>query len=614
MTESPLPAAPEDPGRDVGEPQRFERLLLEVSSNFVDLPIGRIDEAINDAVRKIVITLGIERSTLLKVDPESGQFHATHSWAVPGFQPLTATVSSRAFPWAWERLRTGRPVVFSHLDDLPPEAAVDRASAAGIGLRAHVSVPVMVSGEFMAVLSFGALRRERRWPDALVARMRLLADIFGSALARRRAQDRIDELLGFERLLVDLSTSLVGSPGPDLEARLQEALRAIATFLEVDSISLWDVAAGIPSPTVTHRWIAAGASVAPDEASPAGLPWIVDEIVAGRVVSVDAVADLPPAGGADADALRAAGVRKLLVIPLRNQDTVVGALALASMRDERPWNDEVVPRLGVFGNMLLGALAQRSAELRARQAMAESVQSREHLAHLARVDAVGAMTAAIAHEIKQPLMAIANYAQAGRRRLAGADPVDRDKLDELLEKAGSQAALASEVLDRLRAMVKRRETQEARIDLPVLLGNALQFIEIEGRLKDVRIESSVPPDLPPGLGDEIQIQQVVMNLAHNAMEAMTAVPARERVLRVEAEASGDDRILIRVADRGPGIPVADTERVFEPFHTTKETGLGIGLSICRSIVDGHGGSLWHVPRPGGGTVFEFTLPVAKEGA
>ena len=178
-------------------------------------------------------------------------------------------MSSRAFPWAWERLRTGRPVVFSHLDDLPPEAAVDRASAASIGLRAHVSVPVMVSGEFMAVLSFGALRRERRWPDALVARMRLLADIFGSALARRRAQDRIDELLGFERLLVDLSTSLVGSPGPDLEARLQEALRAIATFLEVDSISLWGVAAGESRrATVTHRWIAAGASVAPDEARP----------------------------------------------------------------------------------------------------------------------------------------------------------------------------------------------------------------------------------------------------------------------------------------------------------------------------------------------------------
>jgi signal transduction histidine kinase len=458
------------------------------------------------------------------------------------------------------------------------------------------------------------MRCERAWPDALVARMRLLADIFGSALARRRAQDRIDELLGFERLLVDLSSSLVGSPGTDLDARLQEALHAIATFLEVDRISLWDVAAGRPSPTVTHRWIAVEASVAPQEARPVGLPWIVDEILAGRVVNVHAVADLPPAAGAGADALRAAGVRSLLAIPLRDQDTVVGALALARMRDERPWNDDVVPRLGVFGNMLLGALAQRSAELRARQAMADAVQSREHLAHLARVDAVGAMTAAIAHEIKQPLMAIANYTQAGRRRLAGGDPVDRDKLDELLEKAGSQAALASEVLDRLRAMVRRRETQESRIDLPVLLGNALQFIEIEGRLKDVRIESSIPPDLPPTLGDEIQIQQVVMNLAHNAMEAMTAVPARERVLRLEAEASSDDRILIRVADRGPGIPEAETEQVFEPFHTTKESGLGIGLSICRNIVEAHGGSLRHAPRAGGGTVFYFTLPVAKEGA
>ena len=614
MTALPLPVAPEDSGRDVGEPQRFERLLLEVSSKFVDLPIARIDEAINDALRQIVLTLGIERSTLLKVEPESGQFRAAHSWAAPGFLPLPATVSSRTFPWGWERLRKGRLVVFEHLDDLPPEAAVDRTSAAGIGLRAHVSVPIIVSGEFMAVLSFGALRRERAWPDALVARMRLLADIFGSALARRRAQDRIDELLGFERLLVDLSTSLVGSPGTHLDARLQEALRTIAMFLAVDRISLWDVAAGLLPPTITHRWIADGTSGVPQESRAVGLPWIVDEVVAGRVVKVRAIAELPRVAGVDASTLRAAGAKNLLVIPLHNQDAVVGALALAGTRDTRPWNDEVVPRLGVFGNMLLGALAQRGAELRARQAMAEVVQSREHLAHLARVDAVGAMTAAIAHEIKQPLMAIANYAQAGRRRLAGAAPVDRDKLDELLEKAGSQATLASEVLDRLRAMVKRRETQEARLDLPVLLGSALRFIEIEGRLKDVRIESSVPRDLPPGLGDQIQIQQVVMNLAHNAMEAMTAVPARDRVLRLEAEASENDRILIRVTDRGLGIPAEETERVFEPFHTTKETGLGIGLSICRSIVEAHGGSLWHVPRAGGGTVFQFTLPVAKEGA
>ena len=253
MTEPPLPVAPEDPGRDVGESQRFERLITEISSSFIDLPIGRIDEAIDDALRKIVTTLGIDRSTLSNVDARTGSFIRRIPGPPPGSCRCRRRCRRGAIRGRWARFRAGLPIVFSRLDRPAARGGSRPASHASIGLRAHVSVPVMVSGEFMAVLSFGALRRERGWPDALVARMRLLADIFGSALARRRAQDRIDELLGFERLLVDLSTSLIGSPGTDLDARLQEALRAIATFLEVDRISLWDVATGLPSPTVTHR-------------------------------------------------------------------------------------------------------------------------------------------------------------------------------------------------------------------------------------------------------------------------------------------------------------------------------------------------------------------------
>jgi two-component system, LuxR family, sensor histidine kinase TtrS len=211
-------------------------------------------------------------------------------------------------------------------------------------------------------------------------------------------------------------------------------------------------------------------------------------------------------------------------------------------------------------------------------------------------------------------MAIANYAQAGRRRLEGSGPIDLARLAGLLGKIGDQAALASEVLDRLRTMVRRRETEEIEIDVAQLLDRTLKLIEMEGRLKDVRIETSVAPELPRALGDEIQIQQVILNLAHNAMEAMAAVPLRDRALRLEATASGDDLILIRVADRGPGIADADDERIFEPFYTTKGTGLGIGLAICRAIVEAHGGELWHVPNEGGGTVFQLSLPAASDGA
>jgi signal transduction histidine kinase len=224
------------------------------------------------------------------------------------------------------------------------------------------------------------------------------------------------------------------------------------------------------------------------------------------------------------------------------------------------------------------------------------------------------MSAAIAHEINQPLMAIANYAQAARRRLAGAGALDADRLDGLMEKIGEQAALAGKVLDQLRAMVRRREADVTVIDVEQLLANAVRLIEMEGRIKDVRIESSVAAGLPPALGDEIQIQQVILNLARNAMEAMIATPAGERLLRLEATAPDGGGVAIGVSDSGPGIAAADGEKVFDPFYTTKPTGLGVGLAISRAIVEAHGGALWHAPSAGGGTVFRFTLPDAQDGA
>src|SRR5205814_6316922 len=125
--------------------------------------------------------------TLSSVDAHTGQFHSMHSVAAQGLSPVPKTTSSSTFPWVLASMRAGRPLVFSRLDELPSEAALDRASYASIGLRSHVAIPVSVSGKLMAVLGFGAIRRERPWSDDLVERMRMLADVFASALARKRA-------------------------------------------------------------------------------------------------------------------------------------------------------------------------------------------------------------------------------------------------------------------------------------------------------------------------------------------------------------------------------------------------------------------------------------------
>jgi signal transduction histidine kinase len=613
MIESELPVVAPGTGSATDALLPFERLLTDVSSRFIDWPTGRIDEAINVGLRQIVETLGVDRSTLSSVDPVTETFHATHSWAAPGFIPVASTVSSRTYHWAKARLRSGLPVVFSRLDELPPEAVLDRQSYASLGLRSHVGMPVTVSGELVAVLGFGAIHAERTWGEDQLVRMRLLAELFGSALARKRAQDRIDQLLQFERLLADLSASLLGLPANALNAAEQEALGAVAALLGVDRAALWTLASTPARLIVAEQSTAAGERAPLRPISPTELPWVLHQVVAGNVVSSTAVDGLPAHADADIAVLRSAGVKSLLVIPLSGKDGVIGALSLSCVHDERIWQDDVVARLRLFGTLLINALAYRSAEMSAQRATAETAQTRERLAHLARVEAVGAMTAAVAHEINQPLMAITNYTMAGRRRLDGEGPVDRAKIRDLLEKIAGQTALAGQVLDHLRTMVKRRVAQETEIDLAQLLAKSLKLIEMEARMKDINVETAIAAALPRALGDEIQVQQVILNLASNAMDAMAATPTDDRKLRLEATSSNDDGILISIADRGSGIVEDDEQRVFEPFYTTKGMGLGIGLSICRQIVEAHGGKLWHAPNPSGGTIFRFTLPTTAQG-
>lgn len=164
------------------------------------------------------------------------------------------------------------------------------------------------------------------------------------------------------------------------------------------------------------------------------------------------------------------------------------------------------------------------------------------------------------------------------------------------------------MLKRLRSIVKKHDSEASRFDLGALVVETMNLVEMESRLKDVQIEISVPPALPWVFADEIQIQQVLVNLARNGVDAMDGLPASDRILRIHVLAASDRELAVRVADRGRGISERDAKHLFEPFYTTKQQGLGIGLAICRSIIEAHGGRLDYRPNETRGTVFEFTLP------
>ncbi|MCA9753122.1 MAG: hybrid sensor histidine kinase/response regulator, partial [Gemmatimonadetes bacterium] len=214
--------------------------------------------------------------------------------------------------------------------------------------------------------------------------------------------------------------------------------------------------------------------------------------------------------------------------------------------------------------------------------------------------------AGIAHEINQPLAAIATYAQASRRMLeTGTGSLDRVK--ETVEKIAEQALRAGEVIRRLRQFARRNEGDRQQIDPNVLIQDALRLCEVDSRVLEIPIEFVPARDAPFVRVDAIQIQQVVVNLVRNALESMDGASDGGARVLVRAEVK-DGLVNVSVRDRGAGVPREAESELFHPFFTTKRQGMGMGLSICRSIITAHGGKLDFVRNPEGGTTFRFTIP------
>jgi two-component system sensor kinase FixL len=233
------------------------------------------------------------------------------------------------------------------------------------------------------------------------------------------------------------------------------------------------------------------------------------------------------------------------------------------------------------------------------------------LVHIGRLTAMGEMASALAHELNQPLSAIANYLK-GATRLLDATPPDIERLRDPLDKATGQAIRAGEIIRRLREFVTSGETERGPEALSALVNEALALALVgsDRRHIHVRVVHEAPDDTV--MADRVQVQQVLVNLIRNAADAMADAPKRDLVIKTGRE--GADLALIRVTDTGPGVSPSLTDRIFEPFLTTKKSGMGVGLSICRTIVEAHGGRIWVEPAEGGGASFAFTLPRAKEGA
>jgi C4-dicarboxylate-specific signal transduction histidine kinase len=234
------------------------------------------------------------------------------------------------------------------------------------------------------------------------------------------------------------------------------------------------------------------------------------------------------------------------------------------------------------------------------------------LARVARLTTMGELTASIAHEVNQPLMAVVTNADTCLRWLTK-DPPDLREAREAAERIVGAGHRAGDIIRTIRVLARKSTPEMTRFDVNSTIRDVLTLTRGELQRHDVSLETELSAGLEPVLGDRGQMQQVVLNLIVNGIEAMTADTHHPRVLRMSSRTAGPGNVLIAVADTGTGLDPTKVDYIFDAFFTTKPDGMGMGLSICRSIIETHGGRLWASPNSPRGSVFQFTVPAAANG-
>jgi signal transduction histidine kinase/integral membrane sensor domain MASE1 len=504
---------------------RFEEVLSRLSRAFVNLPSEDIDRTVDVWLRRLGEHLGVRHITIFQLSSAAKTFVPTHAWTAQLEPPAGL--------------------------ELPDPAADDDDLQ---------DVPLLITDS--GVLSFGARVSGAPWSAAMIAQIRLVAEVFGNALARKQAEDAL-------RLSQAMNTAILSSLRSSV-AVLDRRGRVVAlnagwsslgdadgtSFLGAlrigaDADDVCRLAVGVDSPHV-------GAALA-------GIQSVIDGAEPGFVLEW-------PLGVASAEHWF-----EMSVLPLNRTDG--------------------------------GAVVSLSDITRRKQMELEAQQTRQELAHFTRVSAMGELAASLAHELNQPLAGILANAQAGQRFLA-AGCADLDEIRAILADIVEDDRRAGDVIRRLRELLRKGAPSRVLLDLNALIGDVARLLGSDALMRGLSIALDFDPKLPPVTGDRVELQQVALNLLVNAMEAMTGAEPTGRTVVVRTHCPQPGTVQVSVQDAGTGIVAAGS--IFEPFFTTKADGMGMGLSIARSIIEAHGGQIWAENNMTGGATFHFALRISGE--
>jgi len=593
--------------------EKFESILSDLSTKFVSVPWDQLDSEIEEGLKRVVQFLKTDRAAIIQVrelDAVVG-----HIYARPGIprEPKTAIVS---VPWFSQKLLSAQPIILEDLpQSLPVDALAEREYCLKTGLKAMATLPIFFAGSFFGAISTASFRRKRKWDSLALNRLRLIGEIFANAITRKQNEEKIRDQIAklesqyqFEKLISDLSARFVTLGHEGLDGRIEQALEHLVVLFQMDRLAMLKVSRDGKVARVTHSANGPEISAAPTDMNYAEhFPWHAQKALACEIINIH-IKQLPATADLDRMSAESMGILSNLVIPLIVHGTVQYVLAANSVRAEREWDEEIVSRVRLLGEIFANSLTLRQEELQRYQAELEVQKHREELAHVSRVSAAGELAASMAHELGQPLSAILTNAEAVLRILP--ETTELWEIREAISDIVEDDQRAAQIIQKLKTMVRRTPTEFSAIHINDVIRDVVSLIKSSAVMRNVEIQENLAEDLSLVRGDRIQLQQVLLNLLLNSLDALQTAESHDRKIIIRS-CQSNGNIEVAVQDFGKGIGDESLAHLFEPFFTSKKDGLGVGLSIAQTIIQLHGGSLHAENNSRRGATFRFLLPYER---
>ena len=537
---------------------RFETFSAEVSAIFANPGKLGIDNSIHECLRKVGSFFGGGIASIWQWNTDSSAFVRTYAWSAIR-EVFLREVPAAYFSNTIRRLAAGEDVYFSNEIQMRQLVDGDEFFQRS-GVKAFIATPLRGDGQFLGALSLSNHETEMAWPADFVSRLHVIAEILGNVLARKLAAQALKDSESLTESILDSlqsSVAVLNKEGVILDANKH--------WLDlVNERSVPQLAAGPVGSNYLDEWLKTGASEETTETIH--------------------------------------GIRTVL----SGSQQLFEKEYSYEAQSERRWFRMTVTQLlrGGTGAVIsyLDISSQKLAEI-------EQGRMREEAAQMNRAQEMGQLAASLTHELAQPLAAVLSNAQAAAR-LAARPELNVFEVQEILDDIIKDDKRACSVLDNVRAILKKHIVRPHTVNLNGIVEDIALIVRTDALLNGVQFRPMLSSDAVFVQGDEVPLQQVLLNLVNNAIAAMCQMASERKILTVRTQVQNGFGLLL-VEDEGPGIPDALKEKLFRPFFTTKSEGLGMGLSICVSILESFGGSISFANRPGGGAAFSVRLHMAQ---